>query len=110
MFDQIFKRETLKPTGGMWLFVPNGHEAQQSPAGVVNLRCAALDVTTLLARLKVLPPASVRHLMVQQELTGFLNLHTYFSGKVHTHTHKHTMLKLSMKAVRKSRVESEVNH
>lgn len=89
MFDRICKGDTSKHTVGAWLWVPGGHEAQQSPAGVVNLRRAALDVTTLLARLKVLPPASVGHLTVQQELAGLLNLHTHFAGKAHTHTTKH---------------------
>ena len=42
----------------------------------MDLSCAALDVLSLLARLKVLPPASVRHLAVQQEPTRFLHLHT----------------------------------
>lgn len=39
--------------------LPDGHESQQSPAGVVDLSLAALDVAPLLARLKILSPAPV---------------------------------------------------
>lgn len=46
----------------------------------MDLRCVALDVAPLLAGLKVLPPASVWHLPVQQELTSFLHLHTHIPG------------------------------
>lgn len=56
--------------------LPDGHEAQQSPAGVVDLSLAALDVAPLLARLKVLPPAAVAHLVLQQEAAGLLHLRT----------------------------------
>lgn len=79
-FDGVFRRAGLEQAGRGRGRVPDGHEAQQRPAGVVNLRRAALDVTALLTRLKVLPPASVGHLVVQQELTGFLNLHTHVTG------------------------------
>lgn len=59
---------------------PDGHESQQSPAGVVDLSRGALDVAPLLTRLKVLPPASVRHLLLQQEPARFLHLHRDVSG------------------------------
>lgn len=62
--------------------LPDGHEAQQSPAGVVDLSLAALDVAPLLARLKVLPPAAVAHLALQQEAAGLLHLGTGVSRGV----------------------------
>lgn len=62
--------------------LPDGHEAQQSPAGVVDLSLAALDVAPLLARLKVLPPAAVAHLLLQQEAAGLLHLRTGVSRGV----------------------------
>lgn len=46
----------------------------------MDLSAAALDVAPLLARLKVLPPASVRHLPVQQELAGSLHLNAHIPG------------------------------
>lgn len=67
---------TLNTTNNKWPSLPDGHEAQQSPAGVVDLSLAALDVAPLLARLKVLPPAAVPHLALQQEAAGLLHLRT----------------------------------
>ena len=50
--------------------LPDSHQSQQSPAGVVYLGVGALDVVPQLTRLKVLPPPSVLHLTPQQEVTA----------------------------------------
>lgn len=46
----------------------------------MDLGLAALDVAPLLARLKVLSPAAVPHLLLQQEAAGLLHLRTGNSG------------------------------
>lgn len=50
--------------------LPDSHQAQQSPAGIMDLGIFALYIAPLLTRLKVLSPTSVLHLLREQEVTG----------------------------------------
>lgn len=50
--------------------LPDGHQPHQGPACVMDLGLGTLHVTLLLTGLKVLPPASIRHLPRQQEVAG----------------------------------------
>lgn len=49
--------------------LPNSHQAQQSPTGIMDLGIFALYIAPLLTRLKVFPPTSVLHLFWEQEVT-----------------------------------------